>query len=339
MYNKYLKYKRKYLTLKNKIGGNGINLNDDEWNQQLVGVQNNFDIIKNENRDKLVILNRDILNIDKTLSPFVQTQETNQLNGNIVMCSINEHFFNIIEIIINIIDSLNSVRIYKIKEIHLKNPEEYVQDNEVNDINDRIEEVERQIRIYKDRIVNLIGQSEDILGVDYNNVDYNNVVYIDDVNIGNVNVPILTRPLVIDNYRDIYTDINILGNQFLNELDIELPRRRERLVEFNKEEIRVNHAEDLHILQKNIKLSETTFVMFEYMYNMLEIVNTLERMRTEYQYRFFVMSAPVPPNDLHRDPDRIERLNQINLVNDYIRNQKNHFIEFFNRFKAIIRQP
>lgn len=336
MYNKYLKYKRKYLTLKNKIGGNGINLNDDEWNQQLVGVQNNFDIIKNENRAKLDRLNIDIHidNIDKTLSSFKQKQKTDQLNGNIVMCSINEHFFNIIEIMINIIDGLNSVRIYKITEIHLKNPEEYVQDNEVNDINDRIEVVERQIRLYKDRIVNLIGDIEHILGVDYNNVDYNNVVYNNDVN-----VPILERPLVIDNYRAVYRDITILGNQFLDELDIELPRRRERLVEFNKEEIRVNHAEDLHILRKNINLSEITFVMFEYMYNMLDIVNRLEIIRYEYQYRFSVMSAPVPPNDLHREPDRIERLNEINLVNDSIRNQKNHFIEVFNRFKAIIRQP
>jgi hypothetical protein len=326
MHNKYLKYKRKYVTLKNKIGGDGIN--DIKWNRLLRNVVNEFFNISGNNWRDYGIFKENIKIIDFTQSLIIRTQNTNQLNGKIVMCSINDHFLIIIEMMLDIIHSLNHIRIYKIREIHLKNPDERIQDNARNDHDDEIYIANREIEGGMYTLGEKLRRVEDLLGNNYNNIDYNNVVYNNDVNI-----PKLTIKLDIDNHYNIYIEIIKACKDFLGDLDIAIPLPVERLVEL-MEVFHENHDQKLNILQKNRNLSETTILMFYLMNSVLELVDILERMRQDYQNRFSVMSA----DDVNIARDNIDRVITIYEIDNNIRERKRNFILLFNRFKDLIRQ-
>ena len=123
MYNKYLKYKRKYLTLKNITGGDGEGI---EFNQCVNALVNEFDGIIKNNREKKMLKNDVIKKLKNDLIFTLPEALTEELQNKIKMakaefdlCSINEHFYNFIDIVIKNIEIINVIRVNTIKQIHL----------------------------------------------------------------------------------------------------------------------------------------------------------------------------------------------------------------------------
>ena len=282
-------------------------------------------VTKKEDNQELLIFFKESIN-DKTKSK----QEQNNIQENIVLCSINERFFCIVEIMLKIMYKINNIRCNECVLIHMlfrPHPNDDIYEHEMQVRGEQIQQINKDLEDNKTEVQQLFQELEEliILEIDHN---YNNIpILLDGVVFNNnVNVDIIL-PICIDNIGKIQNDLN---NSINN---------RDAFYEIvDKTNINRDIVKQLNDMKKYIDLGYANNLYFCFMRMMLEMVVIISYIHYKHLECVNIKSSPMICSDLDIGNENGLRENQCLIILGEIENAKFNLNTICQNFKAKLRQ-
>jgi len=298
--------------------------NNNNWNDTCKQTFQESVTKKNDNQELLRFFTE---SINDTTKP---KQKQKMIQENIMLCSINERFFCIIEIMLKITYNINNIRCKEcvlICMLFRPHPNDDIYEREMQVRGEQIQLIDKELEDNKIEVQQLFQELEELIILEIGH-NYNNIpILLDGVVFhNNVNVDIIL-PICIDNIGKIQNDLN---NSINN--------RDAFYAIVDKTNINRDIVKQLNDMKKYIDLGYANNLYFCFMRMMLEMVDIISYIHYKHMECVHIKSTPMNCSDLYIVNEIGLRENQCLIIIREIENAKNNLDAVCQDFKAKLRQ-
>ena len=294
--------------------------NNDNWNEICEQKFQEGETLKEDNQEQMTYLKESINDTTKS------KQEQNKIQELIILCSINERFFCIIEIMLKIMYKINNIRCKECILIHMlfrPHPNDDIYEREMQVRGEQIQQINKDLEDNKTEVRQIFQELEEliILEIDHN---YNNIpILLDGIVLDNgVNINIIL-PICIDNIGKIQNDLN---------------NRDAFYAIVDKTNINKDIVNQLNDMKKYIDLGYANNLYFCFMRMMLEMVDIIRYIRYKHLECIHIKSKPMNCSYLDIGDEIGLRENQCLIILREIENAQINLDAICHDFSAKLRQ-